>query len=493
MSRSIIKFFLFACLIPQIAWGEWGKQLSHDELSKFSSVSLGFAAQDLKSPISNFGHTFLIFHNEELEADSIVLEFTGKAPTLTDNIAALVHTVPGHYSLTYFADKRREYDLENRSLWIYNLNLNSDEVLRLKKFVHEAIGVEYPYDFSQRNCAWYISYALEQAQKVKYEKEGVFVTPLSVIKWASNSGLILSSTFEPSTQLRALELYKTLNEHDQHIVQDYFAYSPRLSESDAADQVGHSISLIAEYRLPREADASLRGTYFNIKQHFRSAAEAAYKVPDPLFSNPSGLLSFQSVGSGGIFTVSPGFIRLENEQMFGVSNASVEALRTSIYASNEIVRLDEFNLVTLEANQPTSYLVDGFTQMLSISYKDYQRLIGEKYTEEHLMFGRGASIELFGVSLSAEPVVSLKDIQTSNGSYAQASVIGRGKMYCDIKFAVISAQLMQAVRNDSVIQQEGSFNMSHTFGKYSLGLAFRLVSGHMFYKSESGIKLSVAF
>ena len=75
------------------------QQVLADKLGQFKHVSMLFASQNLISPISSFGHTLLIFHNEVTpEPDSIAFEYLGDTEVSYYAIRGLLWTIPGGIS-----------------------------------------------------------------------------------------------------------------------------------------------------------------------------------------------------------------------------------------------------------------------------------------------------------------------------------------------------------------------------------------------------------
>lgn len=466
-------------------FAEWGQDASFEELHRYSRISIGFAAQNLQSPISNFGHTFLIFHNQTVpEPDSLVVEFTGTAPTFLDHVSALFLSIPGKYSPIYWSEKKRSYDLENRALWIYGLALNNKQVELIRQYLLQNQHEILDYDFSNKNCAFYINELIRKGRgDLIYHDDGLFITPISSLKWLQSEKLFSSTYYSQSTQQRALTSYVALSDSERSQFHAYLngLATPTVSALNLG--ITNSLATTAEHLIPREADANIRNRLYAIKKQFSlSASTTPNSISDPSKSVGPASVSLTTLpkNRSHLLTLSPGFIRFENESNWGFTNASLETLRNDwLVDQMGKVSLNQFTLVNMEVYQPSQFLQDGYTQTLSASYVDYRAYLNKKYSEIQLMFGRGISELYMDHTFSLIPTLSLVKAQQNN----QNSTLGRAAMRAriyhrindDISYAV---QLDQVVNNNSELQQALKFNIKYIArNDLSLSLAIQRIRG----------------
>jgi len=128
------------------------------DLNKLKYVSLVFASQNFRSPISSFGHTLLVFHNHVTpEPDSPTFEYLGTTSVSFFAIRALFWSIPGYYRLIPWNQKYWEYERENRDIWLVPLKITSTERAELNRLVKESLPVTTDsYNFLFTNCSWYI-------------------------------------------------------------------------------------------------------------------------------------------------------------------------------------------------------------------------------------------------------------------------------------------------------------------------------------------------
>ena len=496
---TFVAIFLF--LAPLNGSADWGKEPAFAEIDRYSKISLGFASQNLKSPISYFGHSFLIFHNSDFpDADSLAVEFTGDAPDLLANISALFNSVPGRYSLTYLIEKIREYDYENRSIWLYKLTFSENEVANIKTYLLDSQYTGFEYNFSQNNCAFYIAQALSHARDAfEYKRDGIFITPASTLRWARTEGILSSEKYLPSTQLIALHEFEPLSDTDQLIVIDYLNHINVPRPYGTNLKIGNALSAITEYMIPREGDAENRNYLFSIKRDFpTSSGTRSLVADDPSRSIGSNSISalFLLNRNSLMLTISPGFVRLENEQASGQHNIAIETLRSDFLVDTKgTIRLEEFHLVRMESNQPSGYLRDGFTQAFDVSYANYRSYFDDNYKEAKILFGRGVSWLYGGNTISFLPMGSI--IKTWRGSSTSTSgqIEFRLKDYKQLSEYVVGAlQVDQLISHTSEIQQSIVLDVICAINReFSISIHMRRVIGIQKSSTMSGIGITGSF
>jgi hypothetical protein len=502
LKRLLFKLTAFALfVVPSTGHADWGEEPAYVELSRYSKISMGFASQDLKTPISYFGHTFLVFHNfDPPEADSLAVEFTGDAPDFLANIAAFFKSVPGKYSLIYLSEKLREYDLEDRSIWLFKLNLSGGEIESIKQYIFHNRKTKFPYDFSQRNCAYYIAQTITQSNNaLKYKRDGVFITPVSTLRDYRADGIISSEIYMPSTQIKALNDYEGLSGKDQKVTVNYINDQIIPKPQFTNLPVSNALSSISEYLIPREENPSKRNYLFSIKRKFPSSSSLRNKTEvDPsLSAGPNSISALLLLNKSGlILSFSPWLIGLENEASSGQKNSNIEVLSTDLFVKNiSDVRLEQFHLVRIESNQPGGYLRDGFTQTLDISYTNYHTYFDSDYREAQILFGRGISWLQGGHTISLLPLVSVVDSWQDNKNNVKGRVQIRLKDYKKfIQNITFAAQIDQTINPASEIRQIMNLELIRSIRmKYSISFNLHRVKGRQQASNLVGLRLSASF
>jgi len=187
----------------------WQKQLNT------SSVVLVFAAAQLNSPSSMYGHTFLRFDPDNVEQHSTYLSYAlNFGATVTEGDTGFLYAAkgltggyPGNFAANPYFEKIKEYNrLENRDLWEYKLNLTQDEINTMLAHMWELRGINFDYFFFDENCSFRLLELLDVARPGLKLVEHFPVTtiPLDTVRVVESEGLV-SEVFYRESILTELE------------------------------------------------------------------------------------------------------------------------------------------------------------------------------------------------------------------------------------------------------------------------------------------------
>lgn len=137
-----------------------------------SGLTLIFASAYLNNPSSMYGHPLVRVDAKDQDDRTRLLAYaiTFAANTNeTNGIAFAVNGLfggyPGVFSVMPYYLKVREYrDFENRDIWEYQLNLDSEEVDRILRHTWELGSTYYQYFFFDENCAYHLLSLLQVAR-----------------------------------------------------------------------------------------------------------------------------------------------------------------------------------------------------------------------------------------------------------------------------------------------------------------------------------------
>jgi hypothetical protein len=193
----------------------WKAQLGATE------AHLIFAASDLSSAPSSFGHTFLRMHNPKNTGQLDLLDYginyaanTGSDGGALYALKGVFGFYPGTYSMLPYHQKIQEYsNLEGRDLWEYKLNLTPQQVELMIDHLLELEGSYAPYFFADENCS---SQMLELIEVASPETDltsqfHAMAIPLDTLKAVSAAGLIGGEKLRTSLQTEWRTRYANLN------------------------------------------------------------------------------------------------------------------------------------------------------------------------------------------------------------------------------------------------------------------------------------------
>ena len=190
------------------------------DLNKLKYVSLVFASQNFRSPISSFGHTLLVFHNHVTpEPDSPTFEYLGSTTVPFYAIRALFWSIPGYYRLIPWNQKYWEYERENRDIWLVPLKITATERSELNRLVKESLPVATdPYNFLFTNCSWYIFKIIQKALKNFNCSVKLYVLPIETLQALQNCGKTAQPVYIPSHSTRVAQAVKVLSSRGKKMI-----------------------------------------------------------------------------------------------------------------------------------------------------------------------------------------------------------------------------------------------------------------------------------
>ena len=202
---------------PSVECGEYNKILKRVDPK---SVTLVFPSAHINSPASMFGHTFLRINSSfNSKLLSYAVNYAANANENKENslsfaIKGLTGGYYGLYSLLPYYDKLKEYrDSEQRDIWEYDLDLTTQETLKMFNHIWELNGTNSFYYFFTENCSYNMLWLIEAARpSLNLRSEFTYhVIPLETVHIANELNIIKSVNYRPSKRtilLRYQELIK---------------------------------------------------------------------------------------------------------------------------------------------------------------------------------------------------------------------------------------------------------------------------------------------
>jgi hypothetical protein len=128
------------------------------------SVALVYAANSLDSPVTAFGHTFLLFRRAS--GGDVTVEYTADTDTANPIFYAfkgLFGMFRGRFRHQEAQSKLKYYIDEKRDLWEYDLAFTTDERAQLVRHLWELASTHFNYYYMSENCSYGVLALLEGA------------------------------------------------------------------------------------------------------------------------------------------------------------------------------------------------------------------------------------------------------------------------------------------------------------------------------------------
>lgn len=180
---------------------EWKRALNVD------SATLIFASAYAHTPASLFGHTFLRMNAGTRKG---IRDYGAGFSALTTDDSLVAYAFkgvfggyPGVFSVTPYYEKLNEYILvENRDIWEFDLDLNSEALERMVNHLWELYAnATFDYYYFDENCSYQLLGLLEVARPDwSITDFSLYVTPLETLRRVHGVNGILRETYRPSAR-----------------------------------------------------------------------------------------------------------------------------------------------------------------------------------------------------------------------------------------------------------------------------------------------------
>jgi hypothetical protein len=371
-------------------------------IDEFPLVSIGFASQDLRAPVSLFGHTFLIFSRQiPPEPSAVAIEFVGDLREGFEFILrALSGTLPGAVRMRLLSEKEREYDLQNRDLFYFTLNLAQDEEVLLRKRILQETAPDFNpgnYGFFRENCAFRV-YSWILASRNRLPPPTIAHVPLRGLKSLQEEGFLSEVSFHrPSLGREVRESVNRLSE-DEKSQLEFFAGGGNLPKTASAD-LRTSAALYSAFRIRNEPLESERN---RLQDAIRPPVSSPPPNPeeDPLRGFYSNW--FNAAASGNLFRLgySPAIRNHFNLIRDELGDSFLEMGRANLTLKNSKPRIEDLTLIELDS-------LPG-KQVKGIEPTRYFRLGYDYFRGLEVLYGMGIPLTPGNTRFSITPLAGLK-------------------------------------------------------------------------------------
>ena len=169
-------------------------------------VEIGFASENNKSPVSMMGHAFLVLTGTRNNIERRhVFAYSANITNVSMFslvIDGLFMGLNGAYVLKPYRNYSQFYlQQEQRSIWKFKLDLNQQQIAKLKKHLWELKQHNIKYSLLFHNCNTATVSLLKVADSnLKPDDYGLFLTPVEYIQQISDSGRVSDVSFDPTKQ-----------------------------------------------------------------------------------------------------------------------------------------------------------------------------------------------------------------------------------------------------------------------------------------------------
>jgi hypothetical protein len=394
--------FLFVVLFHCRAFSAPANEISHSLMTdEKTRLSIVFASQNNHQPESAFGHVFLLFHESDRpEPDAVAVEFVGHVASFTDMVRSVSNEVNGRYKLADFSQKKLEYDLEDRDLFVFELNVSIEEVLGLKQDISDELTNSHPYSFTKKNCGFYLNRLLTKRRISEYDLSSeLVVKPIQVLD-AIDKSRIKQVQFVPSSHRTALH-YNSKLTVEEKVVFERFLLGHDLPANLLNESLRDAVSSRIRYQLPREDNAWMR-------QHMAQQQKAVWHV-DPLEihrkydDDSKGHYTFAQGDGVSSLKYQRELRNFSTQHDNNLTSSYLDVFATELTLKDKRLNLSEFSVIKSEAMQPSLMKA----RLLELSYRNWDKKTDAGEKEAYASLGLGTSYEVSNIRFGFIPDLTL--------------------------------------------------------------------------------------
>lgn len=471
--KRVFIFFSLIVFFQKLAASELNLS---EKISNKKYISIVFASNNLRSVASIFGHTFLVFHNEELpELDSIALDFLAQSEE--ENFSqgkAFFYKVKANYRVRNYLDKKNEYDFEDRDLFIYTLNLKNSEKEDIVKVVLQSLNQDYYYNFNSFNCAFYIYKILSDANLTQKMSPFLYTLPINTIRTLEKNKLIASYRIDYSSQSLFKSAYDQLSSTEKALVEEYLRLrsSP---ENHLNTKMESALNYGVNYLALHENNIYKRDELLKLKRKFAKSNNNLPQLMNPLEKNgeTSIALSINPINKSQSIEIKPGLRDFKTNYSDGLMSSYFEILKLKGSRKQYSFNLD--SIVFIKVNNFVSEKI--YNQSLN-SYLElsWDKVVSPGYL---LSFGLGQSMNISNFNFGIKPVIALKHNHSLNflfGGLFNIQISLWGNNLLESEFNLLNSEAILKNNLSIEISSRYRFFVSHQKSKINelldLGLVY---------------------
>lgn len=249
--------------LPQLDLASCAELVEFERRAPANKIDLVFASENISIPTSMMGHVFLKLSDDAPQGttEHAVSFFTDSQDT---GIAGLIYKTmvtgkPGFISLRPYQEVIQRYNQrENRNIWEYRLATTDFTRTLIHYHLYELKQTQLTYFFDSYNCATLTQYVV--ALVGAKPEHNSLVTPVDVVKFATDNQLIVDTRLHPSPSWKIRMLAEALDDSARKTVSK--AIRQREIHSLGGDIRTEFLQLklaeeVANYSLAQTADEQL--------------------------------------------------------------------------------------------------------------------------------------------------------------------------------------------------------------------------------------------
>ncbi|MDG9666365.1 DUF4105 domain-containing protein [Hahella sp. CR1] len=370
-------------------------------------IDLVYSSENLSQPSSMMGHILLKISGKNDEGRIVehgVSFFTEVKGVNVPKIMfdSLVVGKPGYFALTPYSDKLDQYlRREQRNVWEYRLDSTEFQRKLIQYHIWELKQTKLDYFFHDYNCATLTSFMVSFIDPSVLNMDGLWMTPLDVVKQAHQAGIIDHVSVLPSNRWKIRMLEESLPRSVADSVKKSVEHNEinDLPDSDNPEQDFLMLQLAGYYTdYLHETDLIDARSWRNLSdkvEQRKARQEEVYEIDISEYKNPVKTPKDSQLYSGLALIDDEAFIRVgflpashgiedDNRQFFSENELKLGDLSFLVSPEDGKVKLDRFQLYSVSSLIPWDSFTGGLSGRLEVGL--------EQHYDEHIRRHSAANI-----------------------------------------------------------------------------------------------------
>ncbi|MBQ4810330.1 DUF4105 domain-containing protein [Pseudoalteromonas luteoviolacea] len=371
------------------------------------SISLVYASENLTSPSSFMGHTYLKINgqNEKEHAVSYFTEVdTINIPKLMYD--SIVTGKEGYFIVSPYQESEDYYsDIESRNIYEYHLGLADFEVKLISLHLWELKDKRIDYFFHTHNCATITLDILGVVNPSIIKPGSDWLSPLDVIKIVNQSDMVTQATVKPSLNWRLRAYGREVSNFEKETLLGYLKNDSYILERNLVNKP----ALYYHYLLALNEMLYLDNLITEVKWlnneniidgHFLDKNYTSIDVSNfknPLRRSSDSQIAIQLVSNHNEdylqFDILPASHLLTDDNRHAFSESSLKLLSPKVILSKNKFKLEKFELYSIAQYIPYDPIAGGVSGYFSIGYSGFDIYQFDSESRFYSNAGLGLSVQ----------------------------------------------------------------------------------------------------
>ncbi|MGJ8692482.1 MAG: DUF4105 domain-containing protein [Thalassotalea sp.] len=377
--------------------------------SAFDEAVIVFANPTLSTPMSYFGHNFLIFRKSESLNFSKVYSYSAVIPDGIPFISlvnkAIFGGLTGRYSFANFYDVAKEYLVkEQRSLILYTLKLSKVEKSLLLLKAYELYSLNSSYNFFNKNCTTELLTLLASISPRFSNLVNInsYLQPSELINILLENNLV---ELTPQVLLPDIEIlyksYYSKKQLERKRIDNFIKFN-EIDHYGLSDSSKYDLNLISNIKFNYE-NKSLANYQIIKNMHYIKPEHKPTAGHDLIASLPPNeiRLGFETVENKSFLKIGykPSFISRQKVKINNIYSGTLNILNTELSIFDDDAFISKFDLIEIESFATSFSVMDFNSWRIYIGSGDKSKLNGNLKWGLDLAYGKTWGTKDFQVSV----------------------------------------------------------------------------------------------